>query len=164
MGEHGDVDAIHDFLLCSKALKEGKPHQPPRTRREPLRKELKIKQPIWKNLKKETKDAWIRESNENKDLIVKQLAGNSKVIVLTTKNHNLRTAYNTEFVDSDGYASDFTHNSEGTFQFYANSSTMYDTTDNESNGESVSEERELNANAVASTRSKKRRKEAIQVV
>ena len=126
MGERGDVDAIHDFLLCSKALKEGKPRPPPRTRRRvPPREELKIKQPTWRNLKKETRDAWVHEMDENKDLIVKQFAGNSKAIVPATKNHNLRTSYNAEFVDSGGYESDFTHYSEGTFQFYANSSTVH---------------------------------------
>ena len=89
------------------------------------------------------------------DLIVGQFAGNSKAVVPATKNHNLRTAYNINFVDSDGYDSDFTHNSEGKFQSIANSSTMYDTTDDESNGESVSEEKGLNVNAAASTRPKK---------
>ena len=90
MGERGDVDAIHDFLLCSKALKEGKPRPPPRTRRRgPPREELEIKQPTWRNLKKETRDAWVQETDENKDLIVKQFAGNSKASVPATKNHNL---------------------------------------------------------------------------
>ena len=90
-------------------------------------------------------------------MIVGQFAGNSKAVVPATKNHNLCTAYNIDFVDSDGYESDFTHNSEGTFQFIANSSTMYDTTDNERNGENVSEEKGLNANAAALTRPKMRK-------
>ena len=96
MGEHGDVDAIHDFLLCNKALKGGKPRPPPRTRRrEPPQEELKIKQPIWSKLKKETRDAWVRESDENKDLIVAQFAGNSKAVVPATKNHNTTFAQHT---------------------------------------------------------------------
>ena len=156
MGERGDVDAILDFLLCSKALKEGKPRPPSRSRRqEPPREELKIKQPIWSKLRKETRDAWIRESEETKDMIDGQFAGKSKAIVPATKNHNLCTAYNINSVDTDGYDSDFTQNSDGTFQFIANSSTMYDMTDDESNGESVSEEQDLNINAAALTRPKK---------
>jgi len=87
-------------------------------------------------------------------LITKQLSGNSKAIVPVTKNHNLGKSYNAEIVDSDGYESDFTHNSEGTFQFVVNS-TIYDTTDNE-DGEGVSEGTKLNVNAAAaSTKPKK---------
>ena len=143
MGDQGDVDMIHDVLLCSQALNQGKPRPSPRSRRrEPPREELKIKQPTWSKLKKETRDAWARELNENKDLIVEQFVGNSKAIVPATKNHNLCTAYNIEFVDSDGYESDYTHNSEGTFQFVVNS-TMYNTTDDE-DGQSVSEGTRLN--------------------
>ena len=33
MGDQGDVDAIHDVLLCSQALKQGKPRPPPHSRR-----------------------------------------------------------------------------------------------------------------------------------
>ena len=105
-------------------------------------------------LKKETRDAWSREKNENKDLIVAQFAGNSKAIVLVTKNHNLCTAYSIDFVDSDGYESDYTNNSEGIYTFVANSA-IYDNTDNGSIGESDSEENKLNGNAASSTRPKK---------
>ena len=155
MGERGDVDTIHDFLLCNKSLKEGKPRPPPRSRRrEPPQEELKIKQPTWSKLNKETRDAWIRESNKNKDLIVEQFVGNCKAIVPATKNHNLCISYNAEFVDSEGYESNYTNNSEGTFIFVANS-TMYNTTDNESNGENVSGGKELNVNAAASMIPKK---------
>ena len=37
-----DIAIIHDVLRCNKALKEGKTHPPPRTRQEPLWKELQI--------------------------------------------------------------------------------------------------------------------------
>mmetsp|Transcript_41755 Transcript_41755/g.46613 ORF Transcript_41755/g.46613 Transcript_41755/m.46613 type:complete len:100 (+) Transcript_41755:154-453(+) len=33
MGEQGDVDVIHDVLLCSRAMKERKPRPPSRSRR-----------------------------------------------------------------------------------------------------------------------------------
>ena len=33
MGERGDIDTIHDILLCKKALNEGKPRPPSRSRR-----------------------------------------------------------------------------------------------------------------------------------
>ena len=154
MGERGDVDAIHEFLLCSKVLKEGKPRPPSRSRRrDSPREELKIQQPLWSTLNKRTKDAWIRDSDESKDSIIKQLPGNSKAIVQATKNHNLRSSYNTEIGDSDEYESDFTHNSEGMWQFMANS-TMYDTTNNE-DGESVSEGTKMNVNAAAASATSK---------
>ena len=118
-------------------MKKGTPQPPSRSRRrDPPQEELKIQQPLWSTLNKGTRDAWIRESDKNKDSIIKQLSGNSKAIVPATKNHNFRSSYNVEIGDSDGYESDFTHNSEGTWQFMANS-TMYDTTDDE-DGESGS--------------------------
>ena len=92
--------------------------------------------------------------NENKDLIVAQFVGDSKAIAPVTKNHNLCTAYNIDFVDSDGYESDYTNNSEGTFTSVVNS-TMFDDTDNNSIGESVSEGNKLNVNAASLTRPKK---------
>ena len=56
------------------------------------------------------------------------------------------------FDDSDSYESDFTANSEGTFQFNANSA-MFDTTaDDNSNGEVVLEGSNLNVNAAAATK------------
>jgi len=59
MGERGDVDVIHDFLLCKKALKEGKPRPPPCFRRqEPLQEDLKIKQPLWGKLDDAMRRAW----------------------------------------------------------------------------------------------------------
>ena len=81
-------------------------------------------------------------------MTIAQFVGDSKAkaMVKVNKNHNLRTAYNIEFVDSDGYESDYTNNSEGTFKFVANS-TMFDTTDNDSNGESVIEGTKFNVNA-----------------
>ena len=57
-----------------------------------------------------------------------------------------------KFYDSDGYESDFTANSEGTFQFNVNF-TMFDTTaDNNSNGEVIIEGSDLNVNAAAATK------------
>ena len=46
MGERGDVDMIHDMLLCNQALNEGKSRPQPRSRRQPPPQEaLKIQQP-----------------------------------------------------------------------------------------------------------------------
>ena len=41
-----DVDMIQVVLQCNQAMKQGKPRPPPRTRQEPLRQELRIKDPI----------------------------------------------------------------------------------------------------------------------
>ena len=40
-----DVDTIHNILQCNQALKEGRPRPTQRTRREPVRDELKIQNP-----------------------------------------------------------------------------------------------------------------------
>ena len=107
-------------------MKQGKPRPSSRSRRqEPLCKELQIKEPTWSELEDDTKRAWARESNKNKDLIIAQFVAESKVPV--TKNHNLRTAYKLEFVDSDGdgYYSDCTANSEGTWGLNVNSILVY---------------------------------------
>ena len=61
-----DVDMIHDVIQCNQAMKQGEPRPPPRTRREPLHKELQIKDPIWSGLKPDTRQSWIKESNGNK--------------------------------------------------------------------------------------------------
>ena len=42
-----DVDMIQYTLQCNQALKEGRPRPPRRTRREPIREELKIQNPTW---------------------------------------------------------------------------------------------------------------------
>ena len=56
-----------------------------------------------------------------------------------------------EFDDSNGYESNFTANSKGTFQCNANFA-MFDTTaDNNSNGEIILEGSDLNVNAAATT-------------
>ena len=63
----------------------------------------------------------------------------------------MQTVYKLEFEDGDGdgYYSDCTANSEGTYQFNVNS-FMFDTTaDDDSNGESVLEGSDLNVNAAA---------------
>ena len=141
---------VQDVLICNQALKQGKPRPPSRSRRrEPLCKELQIKEPTWSELEDDTKRAWTRESNKDKDLIIAQLLAESKVPV--TKNHNLRTAYRLEFVDSDGdgYYSDCTANSEGTWGLNVNSAMFDTTTDNNSNGESVLEGSDLTVNAAA---------------
>ena len=57
-----------------------------------------------------------------------------------------------EFDDNDSYESDFTANSEGTFQLNVNSA-MFDTTaNNNSNGEIVIEGSNLNVNAAVTTK------------
>ena len=88
----------------------------------------------------------------NKDLIIAQLVVKSKSGVPVTKNRNLRTVYQIEFEDSDGYNSDFTANSEGTFQFNANSAMFDSTADDDSNGENIIEGSDLNVNAAAVAR------------
>ena len=51
--------------------------------------------------------------------------------------------------DGDGYYSDCTANSEGTYQFIVNSSVHSTTANDDSNGESVLEGSDLNVNAAA---------------
>ena len=89
-------------------------------------------------------------TNENKEKIIAQFVVNFKSSGPVTKNHHLRTVYKLEFEhgDGDGYYSDCTANSEGTYQFNINS-TMFDATDNDINGESVVEGNDLNVNAAA---------------
>ena len=130
-------------------MKQGKPRLTSRTRQEPLHKELQIKEPTWGGLEDDTRRAWACESNKNKDLIIAQFVAESKVPI--TKNHNLRTAYKLEFVDSDGdgYYSDCTANSEGTWGLNVNSAMFDTTTDDNSNGESVLEGSNLTVNAAA---------------
>ena len=94
--------------------------------------------------------AWSNETNENKEKTIIQFIANSKSSGPITKNHNLRTVYKLEFEDGDGdgYYSDCTANSEGTYQFDI-ISAIFDTTADNSNGESVVEGSDLNVNAVA---------------
>ena len=56
----GDVDMIQGVLQCNQAMKQGKPCLPPRTRREPIRKELQTKDPIWSELKSDTRQVGIQ--------------------------------------------------------------------------------------------------------
>ena len=56
-----------------------------------------------------------------------------------------------EFKDNDAYNSDFTANSEGIFQFNANSAIFDATANNDSNG-GILEGSDLNVNAVATAR------------
>ena len=42
-----DVDMIHDVLHCRQAMKQGRPHPPARTRREPVQDDLRIETPTW---------------------------------------------------------------------------------------------------------------------
>ena len=95
-------------------MKQGKSRPPPRTRREPMRKELQIKDPAWSELKPDTRYSWIKESNDNREKIIAQFVAESKSSAPVTKNQNLCTVYRIEFDDSDGYECDFTANSEGT--------------------------------------------------
>ena len=151
MGERGDVDMIHDFLLCNQALNEGKSRPQPRSRRRPPpREDLKIQQPSWGECSAELRSAWIRENPDVKDKIVTQFRGSkspTKAPVPILK----RSSYNVELADSDGYDSEATQNTEGTWQLNSNS-VMYDTTDDDTNGEGVLVGTELNVNAAASGR------------
>ena len=146
-----DIDFIQHTLECNRAFNEGRPRPEQRTRREPVREDLKIKD-AWPKMTKEHKREWIRAKNSTKDKIKAQFSTNSKSSPIT-KNHQLgtdgRTVYLVKHKDDigEGYYSDYTANFEATFDFNANS-TVYDT-DNNSNGESVIEEKELNVNAAA---------------
>ena len=107
---------------------------------------MQIKESTWSGLEDDTKRAWARESNKNKDFIIAQFVAESKVPV--TKNHNLCTVYKLEFVDNDGdgYYSECTVNSEGTWGLNVNSAMFDTTTDDNSNGESVLEGSETTVN------------------
>ena len=55
MSDRGhDVDMIQDVLHCHQAMKQGRPRPPPRTRREPVRDELKIRNSTWSGLQGDT--------------------------------------------------------------------------------------------------------------
>ena len=114
---------------------------------------MRIKDPTWSGLADDTKKAWARETNKNKEMDVAQFVAESKSGTPVTKNQHLRTVYRMEFDNSDGDGCNFyfTVNSEGTFEFNANSA-MFDTTaDNNSNGEIIIEGSDLNVNATAAT-------------
>ena len=131
-----DVDMIQYTLECNQALKEGRPRPPRRTHREPVCEELKIQNPTWAGLQGDFRKAWSNETNDNKERIIAQFSSNSKSVGAVTKNHQLRTVYKMEFEDGDGdgYYSDCTANSEGTYQFNVNSSVYNTTTNDDSNG------------------------------
>ena len=73
-------------------------------------------------------------------MVIAQFVADSKSGAPIIKNRNLRTAYQIEFNDNDGYNSDFTANSEGTFKFNANSAMFDSTANNDSNEEGVTVE------------------------
>ena len=112
---------------------------------------MKIQNPTWSGLQGDLRKAWSNESNNNKEKIIAQFSANSKSTGPVTKNHQLRTVYKLEFGDGDGdgYYSDCTANAEGTYQFNVNSSLFDTTANDDSNGESVLEGRDLNVNAAA---------------
>ena len=84
-----DVDMIQDVLQCHQVMKEQRTCPPPQTRQEPLRQELRIKDPTWSGLEDDTKRAWARESNSNKEKIIAQFVEDSKSSGPITKNQNL---------------------------------------------------------------------------
>ena len=142
-------------------MKQGKPLPPARSRRssrQPLQKEQQIKEPAWSAIDGDLKKAWIRETNDNKEMVIAQFVAESKSIVPVTKNRNLHTVYLTESNDDDGYKSDFTantQNSEGTFQFDVNSTVFDATADANSNGEILEgSQYDLNVNATAARKGK----------
>ena len=134
---------IHNLLQCNQAMKQRKSRPPQRTRQKPLCKELQIKDPTWSELKPNTRQSQARESNGNKEKISVQFIAESKSSTPVTKNQNLYTVYRMEFDDSDGYESDFTANSKGTFQFNVNSAIFDTTANNNSNGEIIIEGSDL---------------------
>ena len=107
---------------------------------------------------KEHKQAWIRVKDSTKEKMIDQWKSQSSGPV--TNNHQLRTnghtVYKLDFEDDNGggYYSDYTANSEGTYDFNVHSSVYNTTGDNYSNGESVLEGKELNVSAAAATKAK----------
>ena len=91
----------------------------------PVREDLKIKD-AWGEMDKEQKQAWFRAKDSTKEKMIAQLKSKSSSPV--TKNHQLRTdrrtVYKFDFVDEDGdrYYSDYTANSEATYDFNVHSS------------------------------------------
>ena len=115
MGERGDVDAIHNVLQYSQALRDGNPKPRQKLRRacKPSRPELQIKGTVWTDILPELQSAWAREDDWKKEQVIAQFKEP------ITKNRQL-TAY--EATCSDGYDSYFTantQNSEGTYVFHA---------------------------------------------
>ena len=152
-----DADYVQYVLECNKAMNEAKPRQQQRSRRGPVREDLKIKE-AWGEIEKEHKQAWIRAKDSTKEKMIAQWKSQSSGPV--TKNHLLRTdgrtIYKLDFVDEDGdgYYSDYTANSEATYDFNVHSSVYDTTTDDDSNGESVLEGKELTVSAAAATKSR----------
>ena len=130
-------------------MKQRKPRPPPQTRQESLRKELQINDPAWSGLADDTKRARACEINKNKEMVIAQFVVESKPGIPVTKNQYLRMVYRVKFDNSkgDGYNSDFTANSEGIFQLNVNSAVFDTTADDNSNGEIILEESDLNINA-----------------
>ena len=152
-----DADFVQYTLKSNKAMNEGKLWLQQRTRRGSVQEDLKITT-AWGEMDKEHKQAWIRVKDSTKEKIIDQWRSKSSGLV--TKNHQLRTngrtVYKLEFEDDngDGYYSDYTANSEATYNFNVHSS-VYDTTgDDDSNGESVLEGKELNVSTAAATKAR----------
>ena len=55
-----DADMTQGILQCNQGMKQGKPRPPSRTRREPLRKELQIKDPTWSGLHDDRREQFQR--------------------------------------------------------------------------------------------------------
>ena len=153
-----DADFVQYTLECNKSMNEEKPRPQQRTRRGLVREDLTIQNPAWGEMEPEHKKAWIRASDSTKEKMIAQWKSKSTGSV--TKNHQLRTdgrtVYKLEFEDEngDGYYSDYTANSKATYDFNVHSS-VYDTTgDDDSNGESVLEGKELNVSAAAATKAR----------
>ena len=76
-----DVDMVQYTLECNQAMKEGRPHPPQRTQREPARDELKIPNPTWGVLNRDLKKAWIKESDINKEKSIAHFEENLSLLL-----------------------------------------------------------------------------------
>ena len=152
-----DADFTQYTLECNKAINERKPCPPQRTRRAPVQEDLKIKE-AWGEMTKEHQQEWIKAKATTKEKILAQRQPQSSGKV--TKNHQLRTdgrtVYKLEFEDDngDGYYSDYTANSEATYDFNVHSSVYNTTSNDDSNGESVLEGKEMNVSAAAAMKAR----------
>ena len=147
-----DADFAQYTLECNKSMNEEKSWPEQKTRRKPVREDLKIRE-AWGEMDKEHKQAWIRAKDSTKEKMIDQWK--SQLSGPVTKNQQLRTdgrtVYKLDFEDYNGdeYYSDYTANSEATYDFNVHSSVYKTTSYNNSNGESVLEGKELNVSATA---------------
>ena len=101
-------------------MDEGKPRPQQRTRRGLVQEDLKIKETRGE-MEKKHKQAWFRAKESTKEKIIDQWKSQCSGPV--TRNHQLRTdgrtVYKLDSVDDngDGYYSDYTANSEATYNF-----------------------------------------------